>query len=314
MGDRVAPKNSLSNCFPRNFYGYQSGDVMGKRKDLTGKIFGRLTVLKYSHTTNNKPFWECRCECGNIKSIRAHGLTHGTRSCGCINIEMTIARNKANGGKKRKCTDFKNLRFGRLVAIKRIENNSNNRVQWECLCDCGEYTNKTANVLAKGDSKSCGCIKREILVKRNQKHNLSKLPEYKIWKGLRTRCNNPNTDSSKNYNLRGIKVCDRWSDFKKFYEDMGIRPTPGHTIERKDNDGNYEPDNCIWIESKDQGWNTRRTLRLTHNGETKLTKEWAETTGLSEINIRNRITNLKWSVEKTLTTPLKTNIQKENTK
>lgn len=116
---------------------------------------------------------------------------------------------------------------------------------------------------------------------------------------MHQRCTNPNAQMWKHYGARGIAVDPRWNDFETFIRDMGPRP-PRHSLERKDNDGNYSPENCHWATSEAQARNTSRSRRLTLNGETRTVSEWAQLTGIHKATIGARI-RLGWSVEEALT-------------
>jgi hypothetical protein len=111
--------------------------------------------------------------------------------------------------------------------------------------------------LLNGATKSCGCLNHENRQKP-RRHGLSwKIPEYRSWINMRQRCLNKNNPRYKDYGGRGIKICKRWSSFENFLADMGQMPGPGYSIERINNDGDYEPDNCIWLPRRDQ-WKNKR--------------------------------------------------------
>lgn len=119
-----------------------------------------------------------------------------------------------------------------------------------CECDCGGYAVYELGELKKGKIKSCGCHKRNL----KTTHGKSKMVEYKVWKGIKTRCTNPNQNRKKHYVEKGVKMCDRWfNSFENFLEDMGERPSKDHQIHRINNDGNYEPSNCVWIDKIEHG-------------------------------------------------------------
>jgi hypothetical protein len=121
---------------------------------------------------------------------------------------------------------------------------------------------------------------------------------------MKKRCLNPSRPNYKYYGARGIRVCDRWlHSFEKFFEDMGPRPAPGYSIERRDNDGDYTPENCYWATWSQQARNTRRSRVITFNGETKILSEWADATGIPANTLCKRLSR-GWSVERTLTTPV----------
>ena len=131
-------------------------------------------------------------------------------------------------------------------------------------------------------------------------HGKSRTAEYKIWHHMIRRCDVRSHKFFKNYGGRGIKVCDRWRDFASFYEDMGPRPSPKHTIDRKDNDGDYEPRNCRWATRWQQNQNTRKSVIIEHDGECHSMSEWARRLGMSRQTLRLRLKN-GWSVEDALT-------------
>lgn len=115
------------------------------------------------------------------------------------------------------------------------------------------------------------------------------LPEYVVWKSMRTRCNNPNTLSWKRYGGRGIKVCERWNSYDTFLSDMGQRPSPNHTLDRRDNAQGYDPSNCRWATRKEQSENTRRNRWITAFGKTRTIIEWEKTIGVSHGAILRRL-------------------------
>ncbi len=137
-------------------------------------------------------------------------------------------------------------------------------------------------------------------------HGLRGCPEYKIWAAVKTRCHNANVNNYQNYGGRGIQMCERWeNDFRTFLEDMGPRPSPKHSIDRIDNNGNYEPNNCRWATHIEQRRNTRRNHYLTYKSETLTLVEWSERTGIKAPTIRARINSYHLSVEDALTRPVK---------
>lgn len=157
-------------------------------------------------------------------------------------------------------------RFGRLYVIKFIGITKHKSV-WECRCDCGAIANVRSNNLRAGTTKSCGCLHRETAAQLGAisgTHGCAKRsgrsPEYKVWVGMKQRCCDPRKGNFKYYGGRGIRICERWlgSDgFANFSSDMGPRPK-GLTIDRINNDGNYEPSNCKWSTQSEQTKNRRR--------------------------------------------------------
>lgn len=177
------------------------------------------------------------------------------------NVEMTLKAPPMQG--KRVREDLTGKRFGRWTVMElHPVRSKSGRARWVCRCDCGNQGVVEALNLKQGGSNSCGCYNKDKTSEANSTHNMSSRAEYSPWKAMRMRCNNPNNANYDRYGGRGIKVCDRWNDFSAFLEDMGPRPTPDHTIERRDNDGDYEPGNCFWATRLEQAHNTSRSIIL----------------------------------------------------
>jgi hypothetical protein len=150
--------------------------------------------------------------------------------------------------------DITGKKYSRLTAIKRVGGLRNH---WLFQCECGEITSVRKAHVTSGRTRSCGCLAKELRKELFTKHGMSHTTEHNIWLSFRARCENPNHMYYKNYGGRGISVCDRWQKFENFYADMGNRPD-GLTLDRINNDGNYEPSNCRWATWKQQN-NNRRT-------------------------------------------------------
>ena len=202
-------------------------------------------------------------------------------------------------------------RYGRLVVVSRAENHVEPsgaiRAKWNCLCDCGGSVTVTGTSLAKGNTRSCGCMMRE----KEIKHGMSNAPIYRVWNSMRQRCTNPNIKAYKSYGGRGVTVCDEWLQFENFYRDMGDPPHPGMTLERIDNDKGYHPGNVRWATRLEQASNRRTNVHgnytgisvITFHGQKRTLQEWSEKTGIALENLRSRL-NRGWSVENTLITPV----------
>ena len=142
--------------------------------------------------------------------------------------------------------------FGRLVVISRVENVGNGGAKWLCLCECGEYAEVRACKLRGQQTKSCGCFVADA----HKTHGLSGTPEYKAWFGMISRCTNKNNARYYQYGGRGISVCKRWMSPANFIKDMGKKPD-GLSLDRENNEGNYDPDNCRWATIYEQNNNRR---------------------------------------------------------
>lgn len=147
-------------------------------------------------------------------------------------------------------------RYGRLVAIEFVDRDQYGHQRWKFLCDCGREKVILASRVCAGRTKACGC-----LMGTQTKHGRWNTTEYRIWLGMGTRCNNPKDHMYVYYGARGIAICERWQKFENFYADVGSRPSPSHSIDRIDNDGNYEPGNVRWATKSQQALNRRKPRR-----------------------------------------------------
>lgn len=210
---------------------------------------------------------------------------------------------------QKRIVDLIGKRFGRLVVLERLPvelTKSGNKVRkWKCVCDCGNVINAVHSNLTKGATQSCGCLQKELASKRFTTHKKRYTRLYSIHANMKQRCYNPKNNRYKNYGGRGITICHEWlgdNGFENFYNwavQNGYKENL--TIDRINNDGNYEPLNCRWANSKEQRLNTTNNHKLTYNGKTLTVYEWSKITGINYKCILSRINNYKWSVERTLT-------------
>ena len=242
---------------------------MGSFIDLTGQKFGMLTVMGrgddyVSPSGKRRPRWICRCECGGIALCQSGTLKNGrTRSCGCLQKKQASERAKTGDNRR---LDISGQRFGRLTAVKNLGSNHGRCNIWLCKCDCGNEVKIPTDSLRSGNTKSCGCLRDELISHVNAKHNKSKCNRlYNVWVGMRQRCNDKNHKSYANYGGRGISVCDEWSDYLKFEKwavENGYNESAQYgecTIDRIDVNGNYEPNNCRWVDLLTQSLNKRNS-------------------------------------------------------
>jgi hypothetical protein len=173
-----------------------------------------------------------------------------------------------------------------------------------CRCKCGkelEIIRHSLVGLGKKLAISCGCTRRHA--KARLTHGKSSAPVYRRWLNIITRCTNSSYRKWENYGGRGIQICDRWMDFNNFYADMGDVPFIGASIDRINNNGNYEPTNCKWSTRTEQGCNKRTNRIVTFQGKTQTVSQWAREKNIPMKRLWWRLFTEKWSVEKSLTYP-----------
>jgi len=228
--------------------------------DITGKVYGRLTVLhRAGSDREGKATWAVRCECGTEKVVRGKHLRLGSiLSCGCLCAEIVSGLRKRN---------LKGQKFGRLLALESTDRRLRGCIVWRFKCDCGKEVDLPSHSVATGNTKSCGCLQPEVASANNLTHGMSRTGTHRAWANMLSRCNNEKTEFYPRYGGRGITVCDRWKTFENFLSDMGVKPEGRYSIERLNNDGNYEPSNCVWASDLDQSLNKSSTVFVTYFGE-----------------------------------------------
>lgn len=200
--------------------------------------------------------------------------------------------------------------YNLLTVLEESSKSPSGRVHWVCRCECGSTVTVASNNLRNGHTKSCGCHKSAKWAEIITTHGLSRKhpDEYKIWKGMRSRCYDTGHKNYGRYGGRGVTVDDTWEDFDVFFKDMGPRPGPGYSVERKDNDGPYASGNCMWATRKVQANNRRSNCIVYVFGE-KLTlsqavQKYSSPLGIKYGTVQARLARGR-SVEDALTAPVK---------
>ena len=210
-----------------------------------------------------------------------------------------------------KFIDLTGKQFGKLNVVERASDHvtaSGRRyVRWRCRCECGTETDVMATNLLQGKTVSCGCHSRNQARVLHLTHGESDTRLYQVWSAIKSRCYNVNSKHYEDYGGRGIRMCDAWRDgydaFREWALSSGYQELPFSqcTIDRIDNDGNYEPSNCRWVDGVAQANNRRSNRNFTYNGETHNIKEWSELYSIPYKTLHNRIRS-GWSIDRALTT------------
>lgn len=202
-----------------------------------------------------------------------------------------------------KFQDLSGQKFNHLTVIEHAGRNHIGKHIYLCKCDCGNTAILRGEDIKSGNTKSCGCVRRQMTIDKNFKHGFAHTPMYNVWAGMKERCSRKGNRSYKNYGERGITVSNDWLDYKNFHRDMVATYRDGLTLERVDNEKGYSKENCIWANRETQGNNTRRNHFIEYNGETLTISKMARKHNAKPYIVQKRIYT-GWSVEKALTTPI----------
>jgi len=199
--------------------------------------------------------------------------------------------------------DLTGLRFGRLTVIDRCGSRSNNPL-WNCKCDCGETKQVVSSCLARGKTQSCGCLAK-MVQPSNLIHGMSSSKEYFVWQAIKKRCLTKRHPAYRNYGGRGISISKEWVEsFAAFIAHVGPRPNPSDTIDRIDNDGNYEPGNVRWVSRSENNSNRRNTIFVIVDGQKVPLSMAVKINGKPYNVVKNRL-DRGWHVDMALTSPVK---------
>lgn len=247
-----------------------------------GEKINKLTIIDLKKQNNNFYFL-CKCDCGTQKWINCDSVIRNvTKSCGCI------ARNPGY-------EDLTGRKFGRLLVIKYAgkKGNKRKRIAWLCKCDCGKQVEILGENLKQGISKSCGCYCIQRIKNKNTKHGFTKTRIFNIYIKIKERCLNEHSKAYKDYGGRGIVICNEWLgesgfiNFKNWADKNGY--SESLTIDRIDNNGNYEPSNCRWVDKKVQANNRRSNRKIKYNGMEKTIAEWSDFYNIPYMRIYTRL-------------------------
>lgn len=245
---------------------FEKGNLPHNFKDLTGQKYNNLLVLSYHRKSNGGILWNCKCDCGNNTTASSYELTHSKKkSCGCLIRKCRVS------------LDFVGYENEDIIVIALSDKKSGKEPLWEYKCKhCGKINSSTKGNI-KRNQATCKCIhysrvsESESMIGRNTKI-------YQIWCGMKTRCFNEKDSAYKYYGGRGVTICEEWkNNFELFYNwSLQNGYEDGLSIERKNVNENYCPENCCWIAKEEQARNKTNTLYIEINGEKKRLKEWCK--------------------------------------
>jgi len=270
------------------------GNGRPKYKDITGQKYNHLTAieldknktLEYKEKGQHTTYWLANCDCGNpdLVSVSYGSLTSGgVKSCGCIHT-----------------LSLEGQKFGKITVLD-YAYSKNGHTFWNCKCECGKETIIMGTLLNTGKTKSCGCL----IAETQTTHGLSGHPLYYVYYTMRQRCYKPNCEDYYLYGGKGVSICEEWSGINGVVEFYNWAINSGYKkgleIDRIDNDGNYEPDNCRWVNDIEQANNTRKNIMITLNNETKTFMEWCRYYDKNHEAVYGRLNN-GWDILEAFTT------------
>jgi len=196
------------------------------------------------------------------------------------------------------------IQFGRLKVME-VSHIIHRKRYWKCRCKCGNETTVISTSLVCGNTKSCGCLHKEITGNAHRTHGMRHTPEYSTWCRMRNRCYRKTDNSYGRYGARGIIVCESWRDsFQNFFNDMGRRPSQSHSIDRIENNGPYSPENCKWSTKYEQASNKRSNIHVTLGSKSKTVAMWAREFNINQFTVYQRIRR-GWTPTEALTRPVR---------
>lgn len=265
--------------------------------DYIGKRFGHLTVIgeaQKTHKYSNR--FLLQCDCGNVISEQPTRVISGhKKTCG---RNCSICRELQ--GTHHNFSEYIGEKDNELTVIGTVQ--GKRQTMLKCKCSCGKETLVLPYQFKSGAVQSCGCLRNTLDAKANGR---SKHPLYGIWHQMMQRCYHKQSKVYHRYGGRGIYVCDEWHDFFKFVEwsnSVGGRPE-GHTLDRKDNDGPYSPENCRWATMHDQCRNKSDNILIEYNGKTQTLEDWSKELGIKRPTLQHRYVR-GWSIERMMTEPV----------
>ena len=259
-----------------------SGASDGKFHDLTGQVFGELKVLERIANKGGRTCYRCQCSCGKVIEVLAHSLTSGQKSCGCQNPQHQ---------------DLTGLTFGKLTVLglnhKEKSKFGGYRYFYKCKCECGNSCIVLSHYLTEGETKSCGCLQKEKARECQLVHGWKGTLAYRTWKGIKERCYNPHCFSYPRYGGRGIALGDEWLNnaqaFCEYVSKLEHYGERGYSLDRIDNNKNYEPENLRWATPKEQCRNRRSNIIVEYQGQKMTLVEASEKSGINRATLLARM-------------------------